>query len=293
MKRFKMFVLMMAIMYSAIMYSAISAIAEPIQLKVATGGKGGFYHNGLFNTFNSCVKRVSDNKYVLVYSNPEGTDGTLKNIKLVESNNADIAFIQKCGLALTQPNVEMVGTLLYEVAHLVSLKDSKVDEMSDLQDKTVSVGINSKSGGAVTFAVFGKEDGDYLKPLKDDYTSLAPTINKMSQGKLDSIFFVTAPIVTNADLSRLIQSKMVFRDFDDGDFDDFKYNGTPLYHFITIGKKQGYPNNFTTIAIPAVVILNKDVQEKYSDLYDILFDAALMAKTKIQNDYKFDWYPEE
>lgn len=259
-------------------------------ITMATGGKGGFYYNGAFSTLNSCLKRVSDGDYELEQAVEKGTDGTIHNIKLVESGKADIGIVQMGGLVLEDPDVEVIGVIMYELTHLVAPKNSRVDEFSDLEDKGRSVGFNIRSGSNVTFSVFKKEDKDYAKATIVDVQRATKGINQMTQGKLDSMFFVSAPRTKN--IKRMIASGMEFLDFDDGDFDDFEYNGKPLYSFVKVGKKDGYPNTFKALVIPAVIIANKNFIEENEELYDYLFDAVNMAKVAIKGQRKFTYYPD-
>jgi len=288
--RFSLFSTLMAILVLMLMSTHAYADSGATVIRMATGGTGGFYHNGLFTDYRNSVSRVSNKKYELVHANPDGTDGTLMNIKMVAGNDADIAVVQMCGLVLENPDVEVIGEIMYELTHLVSPKGSKVDEFSDLDNAKNSVSLNMMGGAGLTFRVFQKEDKDYAKAQVMDMKEIPQAVNKMTSGATDSLFFVSAP--GTEDIGRLIKSGMIFRDFDDGDFDDFKYGGKPLYSFVTVGPKDGYPNKFKALRVPAVIIANKKFIMDNPKIYTILFDAALMSKSNIQASRKFTYYPE-
>ena len=286
-KSFKMIVAMFLMVFA---FSTLYA-ADPVKIRMATGGTGGFYHNGLFTDFRAAVDRVSQKKLELVKANEDGTDGTLANIKMVLAGDADIAVVQMCGLVLDNPDVEMIGVIMYELTHIVSPKGSKVDEFSDLEKKGTSVALNMMGGAGLTFKVFQKEDKGYAAAGVQDMKEIPQVINKMTSGTVDSLFFVSAP--ATEDIGRLGKSDMIFRDFNDGDFDDFKYNGKILYEFVKVGKKEGYPNNFTALRVPTVIIANKKFMMDNPKIYTALFDAILISKSNIQATRKFTYYPEK
>lgn len=281
-------VMFMFVMLFSLTGNAFAADAKV--LRMATGGTGGFYFNGLFSDFRSSIDRVSQKKWAVVQANEEGTDGTLANIKMVTAGDADIAVVQMCGLVLENPDVEVIGVIMYELTHLVSPKGSKVDEFSDLDNSKNSVALNMMGGAGLTFKVFQKEDKSYAKAQVMDMKEIPMVVNKMTSGSVDSLFFVSAP--GTEDIGRLNNSGMIFRDFNDGDFDDFKYGGKKLYEFVSVGKKEGYGNNFTALRVPAVIIANKKLILDNSKLYTVLFDAVLMSKQNIKASRKFTYYPE-
>ena len=273
-----------------IMIVATSTVyAETIPF--ATGGKTGMYANALFNTFNKHVMDLSDGEYELERILSKGTSDNLKKIK---KGDAAGAFIQICGLVGdTDMVVETIAPVVYELAHLVvPKKGGKVSDIDDLESKKKnSVGITPMSGSAITFDVFKKEDKDYknaqIVPAKG-----MRAFSKMTTGDLDSIFWVSGPrtkmikTVNNNDALK-------FADVDDGDFDDFKWKGKKLYHFVKVGKKEGYKNKFKTIAVPAVVVFDtKFLQEHEEDgLFDILFMAAEATRQEIQARLNLKYYP--
>lgn len=260
------------------------------EIRVATGGKGGFYHTGLFKAFNAKVKRYSSNDWECVYAVDKGTDGTLHNIKLVEQGKADVAFIQLGGLITSGASVETIGTIMYELGILVAPKGSKVSDADDLESSNkYSVGINTRGGGMVTFNVFKKYDKDYSNANIIDFQRATKAISAMQNGSLDSFFFVSVP--GTKDINRIKNSGLRFLDVDDSDFNDLKFNGKRVYDFVKVGKKNGFPNNFKTIRIPAIVIANSDFISDNEDVFDILFDATSATKNIVQSSKKLTYYP--
>ncbi len=273
---------------------ATSAFAEDIV--VATGSKGGFYNNGLFNMFSQAISRTSDGELECQRFDEKGTDGTIHNIKLVskgsEAGGADVAFVQLCGMVIDpQDNIEVIGTIMYEVAHLITPKKGNVSDTGDLESKKgYSLGMNIRSGSKVTWEVFKKVDSDYGNANIIDHPQLTRAIAAITQGKLDSYFFVSAP--GTDDIKRILNSEDVkFADVWDSDFDNFQFRGKDLYRKIKVGKKDGYDVNFTSVAIPAVVIANTKALEENRELFDALFDATNTCFSGVKANRKFSYYP--
>lgn len=269
---------------------ARAAFAE--DFTVATGGKDGYYHNGMFNIFAKAVKRSSDGEFELSRYSDSGTDGTKQNISLVNKGEADVAFCQLGGLILDPAdNVEVIGTIMYEVAHLVVPMKGNVDDVGDLESKKqYSVGMNTRSGAAITWAVFCKVDEDYKKASIIDIDRGSKAIAKIAQGKLDSYFFVSSPgtkLIRRVEMSADVK----FGDVWDGDFDDFQYRGKDLYKKIKVSKKEGYDKKFVSVAIPAVVIANASVVDENPDFFDALFDATATSFQTIKGTRKLKYYP--
>lgn len=214
------------------------------------------------------------------------------NIKLVNSGKADIGFAQLGGTVLQDSdNVEVIGIVMYELAHLVVPKKGKVGDCDDLESKKGYVtGYNFFSGSAVTMSVMQKEDKDYknINPL--DASSSSRAISSMTQGDMDAYFFVSG--TKTKSIARIANSPNVkFASCWDGDFDDFKVNGKQLYTKVSVGKKDGYPNKFTTFRVPAVVIANKQFLSENPNMFDYLFDATTMTFNKVKALKKFTYYP--
>lgn len=283
-------------MIIAILIVLMTTFAYAEDIVIATGSKDGYYNNGLYNLFSKAIKRASDGDIECARFNEKGTDGTIHNIKLVakggENDGADVAFVQLGGMVLDpQDNIEVIGTIMYEVAHLVVPKKGKVGDVDDLESKKgYSVGMNTRSGAAVTWNVFGKVDKDFKNANPVDYQSGSRAIAAMVQGNVDSYFFVSAPR-TKA-IKRVLNSDDVrFAHVWDSDFNDFQFRGKDLYKKIKVGKKEGYDKTFTSIAVPCVVIANTTSLEENEDLFDALFDATTATFTTVKANKKFNYYP--
>jgi len=258
---------------------------------IGTGGKDGFWHNDLFNTLQDAVKRSSGGEINLTKL-PNGTDGTIANLKMVESGEIPMAIVQKCGTVLMESDVEELGVLMYEVAHLISFEGSPVDEVDTLEETAAyTLGINKQSGSYVTWQMFQKVDKDYKRATVLDYTKATQALNGMKNGEYNAMFFVSAP-GTKA-IKRMIDAGVIFRDINDSDFNDYTHNKKTLYNFVTMNKKMGYPNSFETVYVQDVLVVNPKWLEANEDMYDVLFDACIETFNRIKTSKKFTYYPSD
>lgn len=260
---------------------------------VATGGVGGFYHNGLFNIFKDAVDRASRGGMSLEYANENGTDGTLANLEMVNNGEADIAFVQLDGIALQSfPNVQIIGVFGYEVPHLVVPKKSNIESCDTLESKTnFRIGRNSFSGSAVTTAVMVKVDKDYDKANFVDTLDEVEAEMGMTDGSIDGFFFVSTP--GSGSVTAFNSAQFKFLDCWDGDFDDFDVNNRQLYEKVKMKKDMGYPNNFVTFSIPGVVVANKSFLKADRNNTRTLLAATKATMQTVKAAKKFKFYPED
>jgi TRAP-type uncharacterized transport system substrate-binding protein len=259
---------------------------------VATGGVDGFYNNGLFNTFKAYVEKSSRGEVELERYSDDGTDGTISNLELVDSGEADLAFVQLGGTALAKyPNVSIIGIFGYEVAHLVVPKGSKLDDCGDLEKKgnEWKIGVNTMSGSNVTMDVMTKVDDDYTNIIRIETLDSLEAEMSFNSGEIDAFFFVSTP--GSGSVGSFNQGGYEFLDCWDMDFDDFDVNKKQLYQKTKMKKKYGYPNNFKTFSVPGVIVANKAyIKENRKEL------RAFMKGTKqtyatIKQQKKFTFYP--
>jgi TRAP-type uncharacterized transport system substrate-binding protein len=267
-------------------------------LSVATGKPSGGYHNSMFQNFVASVKRIGGDQYDVEKAFPDrGTDGSKQNIRLVNAGEeANVGFIQYDAYVLEAPNnVEVFGPIGYEVANLAVKKGGKVDACDDLEKKGMKVGMNSQGGSAITWGVYGKVDSDYTKTTVVDVDMGAKAINLLQNGEIDAYYWVSAP--GTKDHQRFLANPAIeMVNCTDGDFDNYKVNGTALYPKVKLNKavaeKLSYgKKNLTTHYVPAYLVVNRKLLDENPQLYDLFTDVAAMmyANNKALN---AAWYPE-
>jgi hypothetical protein len=281
---------------SMFMYTAYAA-----DLTVATGKPTLSYHTKQFKLFKGAVKRISGEDHEVEYAFPKkGTDGSKQNIKLVNrGEKANVGFAQYGATVIENAdNTTAFGPFAYELANLVYKKGSKFSSCGDLESKKARVGLNTQSGSAVTWDVYGKVDKDYTKASVVDTPRGSIAQVKLTKGDIDAYFWISAP--GTADHKRFRDNPSIkFGYCSDGDFDDYKINGTVLYPKVTLGKKLSERLGFGKIKIkthlvPAYIIVNNSLLEEDESLYDLFTDVAThMYQANRNNGSNKEWYPKQ
>lgn len=260
---------------------------------VATGPDGGFYHGALFGQWAQNLNRASRGEVEAEKANEDGTDGTIANLEMVNEGEADFAFVQLGGTALSAyPNVAVLGKFGYEAAHLVVPAGSKLKSCGDLEKKgnEWKIGLNTMGGSNVTMDVMTKVDKDYSHINRIDTLDSMAAEMSFNSGEIDAFFFVSTP---GSGTVKEFQKGYKYLDCWDGDFDEFDVNKQQLYDKISLKKKQGYPNNFKTFSVPGVVVVNKTYMKENRKAVKAAMKATKQVYSQIKSAKKFNFYPED
>lgn len=116
------------------------------QIRVASGLESEIY--------TQFAKDIQNNSYIDL--DIETTAGSAENLKLLINGDVDLAFVQYDGLIFEELNnpgiqekIKIFLPLYYEEIHLISNRSSDINNIQDLQNKTVGVG-DANSGTFIT-----------------------------------------------------------------------------------------------------------------------------------------------
>jgi TRAP transporter TAXI family solute receptor len=157
---------------------------------IATGSKQGTYYHIAKNIKQACEGYGTIDKIEV-----HDTDGSYENISLLlNSSNIQFAIVQEDSLLIRNiledgkiaRSIKAVYPLYKEQIHLLTLNDNKVNKLSDLNGKNVSVG-ETDSGSDLTYRVF-KE----LKGLRwnTKHLSTKKALMALINEEIDAIFFI-------------------------------------------------------------------------------------------------------
>ena len=215
------------------------------QLSIATGGTGGIYYPlaGGFGTI--LAKEIPG-----ITATAEVTGGSLDNMKLVGSGNADVAFTQ-VDTALDAVNgkdkfakklpIRALAVMYPNLMQVVTLEGNGIVKFEDLKGKRVSTG--SPGSGTEIFALrviegFGL---DKDKDMTRERLSAAESGNALKDKKIDAFMFVAGvPTAAITDVAATPGVKMLLIDHDQALKNMVEKYG-PAYAPAVI-PKGGYPN---------------------------------------------------
>ena len=185
-------------------FGSVKSYAQRIAFSIATGPSSGTYFPmgetiaGLISHppgMQRCLRAATCGPEGLIAS-AQTSAGAYANVLLVESGRADSALAQsdvvaqavagKGAFKKKQTHIRSIAALFPEELHLVVSRDSKIDSVSKLRGKKVSLGA-ANSGTAITArAVLSA----YRVRAKTSNDAADLAARKLLAGKLDAFFFV-------------------------------------------------------------------------------------------------------
>jgi hypothetical protein len=256
---------------------------------LATGGTSGTYYG-----FGGAVSQVL-NKATGSNITANSTGGSVENIRLVSSGEADFGFASSDVFAYALdgtknfkdtgkiPNVKAIASLYPELIHIVTTKED-IKSISDLKGKVVSVGA-AGSGNEVNASVILAAYNLSYDDIDERFLSDAEASSALQDGTLDAAVYSTG--VPNPGLVELSISKSIRILSIDDKVKEELIKKCPYYAPDTITKDAyNTTEEANTLASKALLVVREDMSEQdvylitkalYENSADI---AALHAKGK-------------
>lgn len=238
--------------------------ADPMVLRIGTGGIGGTYHpigslvaQGLSDAGTPGLLVVAQTSNGSV-SNVEALHGGLIELALAQSNVVDRAY--RGALDETRPAVpelRAVANIYVEALHLVTRSQLDIGSPRDLRGHAVSLdeaGSGTLGDARLVLKAFGLSEED----VKPEYVKPDLALSKLSEHRLDAFFIVAGtPVKTIADASALIRLVPI-----EGPAIDGLLAEAPAYQRVTIpaGTYEGHPK-VATIGVGAQLVTRVDLDE--------------------------------
>lgn len=229
------------------------------KLRFATGPKGAIYYEA-----GEMLKKAAPDIDVEVIV----TAGSVENIELLRSGQADAALIQSDVLAkLPQEKTEQLALYL-EAVQLIANRTADIMSVTDIDPSRHRIYVGPKgSGTAVTWDGLCEQDHSYRK-IPIEYADYKTALAKVAQDPDALMLFaggLNSPLIRGADQYSARTASLNLASVDDWDFNDKKdLNGNRIYTFVEIDKGT-YPilqrglffnRKIATLAVKAVFTLN-------------------------------------
>jgi TRAP transporter TAXI family solute receptor len=231
------------------------------KLRFATGPKGAIYYE-----VGEMLKKAAPDIEVQVIE----TTGSVENIELLKSGQADAALVQSDVLTkLPQEKTEQTALYL-EAVQLIANRKADIISVKDIDPKKHRIYVGPKgSGTAVTWDGLCEQDNSYRK-IPIEYADYKTALTHVAQDPNALMLFVgglNSPLIRGADQYSAQTGSLCLASVDDWDFDNKKdQNGNRIYTFVEI-KKGTYPSlqrglvfnrKISTLAVKAVLTLKTD-----------------------------------
>ncbi|HJV46657.1 MAG TPA: TAXI family TRAP transporter solute-binding subunit [Bacillota bacterium] len=190
-----------------------SSVDDQRFVTIATGGATGPY-----DTIGAALAKVYKNQ--LGYNaTVRPTDGSVENVKLLESKKADLAFAMSdvASFALMgqedfkingpNQNIKAVAGLYLNYVQIVTLGESHIQSVFDLKGKRVGVGAPN-SGVELNARMILEGHGITYNDLKAEYLSYAEAIEQLKNNSIDAAFVTSGlpnPAVLDLQRSKKVE----------------------------------------------------------------------------------------
>lgn len=273
---------------------------ESYNYTFATGGTSGTYYsfgNSISDIWNSSIENMN--------ITPILTGASAENLRLLENNEADIAFAQNDVMDYayngtdifngeTLTNFSAMLTLYPEVVQIAATKSSGIKTIADLKGKRVSVG-DAGSGVEFNAKQILEAYGFSFNDIDKSNLSFTLSSDGLKNNTLDACFIVAG--IPNAALQELsLNTEIVLISLDKIQMDEM-INKYKYYSKVTIPPNtyNNVTNATEAVAVKASIIVNNNMPEDIvynlmKTLFDKQNDLALVnEKAKefsIEDSYK-------
>jgi TRAP transporter TAXI family solute receptor len=254
-----------ALVLSAAMAASV-ALAQQLNIAIATGGTGGVYYplgGGMANVLSKYVPNVAATARV--------TGGSVDNLKLIGSQQSEVALVM-VDAALDAlkgedkfkghpVDVRTLMVLYPNRMHVVSIEGKGIEKMADLKGKRISTGSPGSATEVMAFRVIEGAGLDKDKDMKRERLGVAESVNALKDGKIDAFFWVGGlPTAAVTDLGATPGVKIKLIDHTEA--------------VDAMNKKYG--NLYTTGVIPAKTYPGQDKDNAITIVQNILVANAKM-----------------
>jgi uncharacterized protein len=251
------------------------ALAQQVNIAIATGGTGGVYYplgGGMANVLTKYVPNVAATARV--------TGGSVDNLKLIGSKQSEVALVMVDAAidALKgedkfkgQPVPVRTLMVLYpNCMHVVSVEGKGIDKMSDLKGKRVSTGSPGSATEVMAFRVIEGAGLDKDKDMRRERLGVAESTNAIKDGKIDAYFWVGGlPTAAVTDLAASPGIKLKLIDHPEVvEKMNAKYGGIYTTGVIPPKTYPGQDQDNKISVVQNILVANADMPDKVA--YDIV-----------------------
>jgi TRAP transporter TAXI family solute receptor len=251
------------------------ALAQQLNIAIATGGTGGVYYplgGGMANVLSKHVPGMQATARV--------TGGSVDNLKLIGSKQSEVALVMVDaaldalkGEDKFKGNKVEVRTLMVlypNRMHVVTTEGKGIEKMSDLKGKRVSTGSPGSATEVMAFRVIEGAGLDKDKDMRRERLGVAESTNAIKDGKIDAYFWVGGlPTAAVTDLGASPGIKIKLIDHTEVvEKMNAKYGGLYTTGVIPAKTYPGQDKDNAISVVQNILVANADMPDKVA--YDIV-----------------------
>jgi TRAP transporter TAXI family solute receptor len=283
---------------SALLLASMLAVAVPgvlaqERLSIATGGTGGVYYpygGGLANLISNYIEGVE--------VTAEVTPASVDNMLLIESQDADLAFVLADTLADAAAGTgafeqavpaQALAVLYNNVTHIITTDGAGIESVADLAGKRVSVGSPGSGTEVIADRLLTVAGIDPQAGITREQLGAAESADALRDGQIDAYFWsggLPTASVTDLGASANIDLKLV----PNGELADEMQAAHGAFYgadLVPGGTYPGHDEDTEVIVVPNVLVVNEAFDEQLA--YDILSamfehqDELILAHPEAEN----------
>jgi TRAP transporter TAXI family solute receptor len=251
------------------------ALAQNMNIAIATGGTGGVYYplgGGMANVLSKHVPGVQATARV--------TGGSVDNLRLIHSGQSEVGLVM-VDAALTALKGEdkfkgspvAVRTLMVlypNRMHVVSIEGTGVTNMASLKGKRVSTGSPGSATEVMAFRVIEAAGLHRDKDMRRERLGVAESVNALKDRRIDAFFWVGGlPTAAVTDLGASPGVKIAMVDHADVvDKMNAKYGGIYSSGVIPAKTYPGQTKDNAIAVVQNILVANAKMPDKVA--YDIV-----------------------
>ncbi|WP_346795650.1 TAXI family TRAP transporter solute-binding subunit [Halomonas sp. Bachu 37] len=271
---------------------AVALPASAQQLSIATGGTGGVYYpigGGFAEMINEHIEGAD--------ATAEVTGASVENMGLIMRGDADLALV----LADTAyqayngsgdfeerqiENARALASVYPNAVQLVTLAESDIESLADLEGKRVSVGAPG-SGTELNARALLESNGISYEDFTSQRLNFNETADAIRDGDIDAGFWSVGP-PTSSILNLAATRDIRLIGFSDEEIANAREDEPVFARYeLAAGMYDGMDEAVQTIGIPNVLVVNSDMDEELAyQLTKLLFENTdeLIAVHPAAND---------
>jgi TRAP transporter TAXI family solute receptor len=252
-----------------------AALAQSLNIAIATGGTGGVYYplgGGMANVLSKYVKGVQATARV--------TGGSVDNLRLLHTKQSEVGMVM-VDAALDALNGEdkfkgdpvAVRTLMVlypNRMHVVSIDGTGITKMADLKGKRVSTGSPGSATEVMAFRVIEAAGLNKDKDMRRERLGAAESVNALKDRRIDAFFWVGGlPTAAVTDLGATPGVKIAMIDHADVvDAMNAKYGGIYSKGVIPAKMYPGQERDNAIAVVQNILVANASMPDQVA--YDIV-----------------------
>lgn len=282
-----------ALLLASMLAVAVPSVLAQDRLSIATGGTGGVYYpygGGLANLISNYIEGVE--------VTAEVTPASVDNMLLIESGDADLAFVLADTLADAAAGTgafsqavpaQALAVLYNNVTHIVTTEGAGIESVADLAGKRVSVGSPGSGTEIIADRLLTVAGIDPQSGITREQLGAAESADAMRDGQIDAYFWsggLPTASVTDLGATANFDLKLV----PNGELaDEMQAAHGAFYGTDSVpgGTYPGHDEDTDVIVVPNVLVVNEAFDEQLA--YDILAamfehqDELILAHPEAEN----------